>query len=74
MSLRHNAIVAYAETKVMKKSDRDVWVVFGSKHRNFAPAPRLVNHFAPITLLTYGQARRALLLTAVMLDIVQRTR
>ena len=27
MSLRDNAIVAYAETKVMKKSDRDVWVL-----------------------------------------------
>src|SRR5690349_19583267 len=29
MSLRDNAIVAYAETKVMKKSDRDVWVLMG---------------------------------------------
>src|ERR1700676_2902934 len=29
MSLRDNAIVAYAETKVMKKSDRDVWVLGG---------------------------------------------
>src|SRR4026207_123813 len=29
MSLRDNAIVAYAETKVMKKSDRDVWVLAG---------------------------------------------
>src|SRR5580765_3940136 len=29
MSLRDNAIVAYAETKVMKKSDRDVWALMG---------------------------------------------
>ncbi len=29
MSLRDNAIVAYAETKVMEKSDRDVWVLSG---------------------------------------------
>ena len=29
MTLRDNAIVAYAETKVMKKSDRDVWVLAG---------------------------------------------
>ena len=29
MALRDNAIVAYAETKVMKKSDRDVWVLMG---------------------------------------------
>jgi acetyl-CoA acetyltransferase len=29
MSLRDNAIVAYAETKVMDKSDRDVWVLSG---------------------------------------------
>ena len=29
MGLRDNAIVAYAETKVMKKSDRDVWVLAG---------------------------------------------
>ena len=29
MALRDNAIVAYAETKVMEKSDRDVWVLAG---------------------------------------------
>src|ERR1700745_1635987 len=29
MSLRDSAIGAYAETKVMKKSDRDVWVLAG---------------------------------------------
>ena len=29
MALRDSAIVAYAETKVMKKSDRDVWVLMG---------------------------------------------
>src|SRR5260370_27095660 len=29
MSLRDSAIVAYGETKVMKKSDRDVWVLMG---------------------------------------------
>ena len=29
MALRDNAIVAYAETKVMKKSDRDVLVLMG---------------------------------------------
>src|SRR6185369_6758873 len=29
MSLRDNAIVAYAETKVMEKSDRDVFVLIG---------------------------------------------
>jgi acetyl-CoA acetyltransferase len=29
MALRDNAIVGYAETKVMKKSDRDVWVLAG---------------------------------------------
>src|SRR3954470_14999838 len=29
MSLRDNAIVAYAETKVMEKSDRNVWVLSG---------------------------------------------
>src|SRR6266849_2288220 len=29
MSLRDNVIVAYAETKVMEKSDRDVWVLAG---------------------------------------------
>ena len=29
MSLRDNAIVGYAETKVMEKSDRDVWVLAG---------------------------------------------
>ena len=29
MSLRDSAIVAYAETKVMEKSDRDVWVLSG---------------------------------------------
>jgi len=29
MSLRDNAIVAYAETKVMEKSDRDVFVLAG---------------------------------------------
>src|SRR2546430_3732065 len=29
MALRDNAIVAYAETKVMEKSDRDVWVLSG---------------------------------------------
>ena len=29
MALRDSAIVAYAETKVMKKSDRDVWVLAG---------------------------------------------
>ena len=29
MTLRDNAIVAYAETKVMEKSDRDVWVLSG---------------------------------------------
>src|SRR6516162_5691968 len=29
MGLRDNAIVAYTETKVMKKSDRDVWVLAG---------------------------------------------
>ena len=29
MSLHDNAIVAYAETKVMKKSDRDVWALAG---------------------------------------------
>src|SRR5262249_16857937 len=29
MGLRDNAIVAYAETKVMKKSDRDVWTLMG---------------------------------------------
>jgi hypothetical protein len=39
MSLRHNAIVACAETNVMKKSDRDVWVVFESKHCP-GPVPR----------------------------------
>ena len=27
--MRDNAIVAYAETKVMEKSDRDVWVLIG---------------------------------------------
>jgi acetyl-CoA acetyltransferase len=27
MGLRDNAIVAYAETKVMKRSDRDVWTL-----------------------------------------------
>src|SRR5262249_59410702 len=27
MGLRDNAIVAYAETKVMEKSDRDAWVL-----------------------------------------------
>jgi hypothetical protein len=34
----------------------------------------LAGHFTAITLSTYGQARPTLLLTAVMLDIVQRTR
>ena len=29
MALRDNAIVGYAETKVMEKSDRDVWVLTG---------------------------------------------
>jgi hypothetical protein len=29
MNLRHNAILAYAETNVMKKSDRDVWALMG---------------------------------------------
>ena len=29
MALRDNAIVAYAETKVMEKSDRDVWILSG---------------------------------------------
>jgi len=29
MSLRDSAIVAYAETKVMERSDRDVWVLSG---------------------------------------------
>src|ERR1700692_2296435 len=29
MSLRDSAIVGYAETKVMEKSDRDVWVLSG---------------------------------------------
>ena len=29
MALRDSAIVAYAETKVMEKSDRDVWVLSG---------------------------------------------
>src|SRR5262249_23327295 len=29
MGLRDSAIVAYAETKVMEKSDRDVWVLSG---------------------------------------------
>src|ERR1700751_1150427 len=29
MGLRDNAIVAYAETKVMEKSDRNVWVLAG---------------------------------------------
>ena len=29
MSLRDNAIVAYAETKVMEKSDRDVFALGG---------------------------------------------
>src|ERR1044072_5826417 len=29
MALRDNAIVAYAETKVMEKSDRDVFVLAG---------------------------------------------
>ena len=29
MALRDNAIVAYAETKVMEKSDRDVFVLMG---------------------------------------------
>src|SRR3954463_7006502 len=29
MALRDNAIVGYAETKVMKKSDRDVWGLMG---------------------------------------------
>jgi hypothetical protein len=29
MSLRDHAIVAYAETKVMEKSDRDVFVLIG---------------------------------------------
>ena len=29
MTLRDNAIVAYAETKVMEKSDRNVWVLAG---------------------------------------------
>jgi acetyl-CoA acetyltransferase len=29
MSLRDSAIVAYAETKVMDKSDRDIWVLSG---------------------------------------------
>src|SRR6266851_2168036 len=29
MSLRDNTIVAYAETKVMEKSDRNVWVLAG---------------------------------------------
>ena len=29
MALRDHAIVAYAETKVMEKSDRDVWVLAG---------------------------------------------
>ena len=29
MGLRDNAIVAYAETKVMEKSDRNVWVLSG---------------------------------------------
>ena len=29
MTLRDNAIVAYAETKVMEKSDRDVFVLGG---------------------------------------------
>jgi acetyl-CoA acetyltransferase len=29
MGLRDNAIVAYAETKVMKRSDRDVWTLMG---------------------------------------------
>ena len=29
MSLRDSAIVAYAETKVMEKSDRDVFVLIG---------------------------------------------
>ena len=27
MGLRDHAIVAYAETKVMEKSDRNVWVL-----------------------------------------------
>src|SRR5260370_11603879 len=29
MGLRDNAIVGYAETKVMEKSDRNVWVLAG---------------------------------------------
>ena len=29
MALRDHAIVAFAETKVMEKSDRDVWVLAG---------------------------------------------
>ena len=29
MSLCHNAILAYADTNVMRKSDRDVWVLMG---------------------------------------------
>ena len=29
MSLRDSAIVAYAETKVMEQSDRDVWTLSG---------------------------------------------
>ena len=53
MSLRDTAIVAYAETKVMDKSDRDIWVLdaeipieFGlacrSNHRPIKPP----DHFA----------------------------
>ena len=34
MSLRDSVIVAYAETKVMKKSDRDVWVLAGSRRES----------------------------------------
>ena len=32
--MRDNAIVAYAETKVMEKSDRDVWVLVGRNSRS----------------------------------------
>ena len=39
MSLRDNAIVAYAETKVMKKSDRDVWVLAAKFLNPFSTRP-----------------------------------
>ena len=52
MALRDHAIVAYAETKVMEKSDRDVFVLIGEMLESLLDSTGLDKNAVSYTHLT----------------------